>query len=107
MATEGHTFSMAQVLQQGEDMELPDDILIAEICLDNEQDIYFIHMYDSIVDNFTLQFVKRKGSEVVGSISLSTLMVKRIIFILPRLSNLVARYKNKDITREINFLYLN
>ena len=84
-------------------MELPDDILIAEICLDNEQDIYFIH----IVNNFTLQFVKRKGSEVVGSISLSTLMVKRIIFILPRLSNLVARYKNKDITREINFLYLN
>ena len=82
-------------------MVLPDNILIAEICLDNEKDIYSIHMYDSVVDNFTLQFVKRKGSEDVGLISSSTEMVKRIIFILPRLSNLVARYKNKDIMREM------
>ena len=100
MASGGQTFTLVQVLQLGDDMELPEDILIAEICLDDKRDMHFIHMYDSVVDNFVFKFVKRKGTEDVSSISLTTEIVKRILFLYPRFVSLVERYKGRDMPEQ-------
>ena len=86
------TFSVAQVLQLGDNMELPDDICIAEVVLDDEKDIYFLHSYDVMIDKFTSRFLKRnESSEEVSGITLTSDMVNRILFIFPRLKNLADR----------------
>ena len=64
------SFSWAQVIQIGDDLELPDNVNIEENQIGEECiDAYFKHYYDPLVDGFMYQFSKR----VEGTVSSITL----------------------------------
>ena len=86
------SFSWAQVIQLGDDTELPDNVNLEETQIgEGSIDAYFMHYYDPIVDGFMYNFAKR-GESTESSITLTDEMARRVVFLYNRLDQIRRRY---------------
>ena len=92
------SFSLAQVVQLGDDLELPDDVCLSETALGQDNiEAFFTHSYDSVADKFLYQFTKVVEG-VKSAITITHEMAKRVLFLYARLAQIINRYSGKEMT---------
>lgn len=84
-------FSWAQVIQLGDDLELPDNINLEETQLGEDFiDAYFTHYDDPLVDGIMYKFSKQvEGTE--SSTTLTDEVARRVVFLYNRLDQIRRR----------------
>ena len=87
------SFSWAQVIQLGDDLELPENVNFDETSIGEDSiDAYFKHYYDTLVEGFMYTFTKQVG-DTESSITLTDEIAKRVTFLYNRLEQIRRRYK--------------